>query len=217
MARICGGTVGIEPIFKATTLVTAHDAVASVAEAAVTLRVPEARSRRRRVGKMAAVAKSVETNAENRLERALSNQIPMARTDVHGRANQTSFLEPAPAGQTWAVTEGSPTTIISDAAAVPAHAATTPVVATGIRKIEGVVSEIMKDSVIIECIRPTGNLDLRLPSGLVPTELMSFGTPVWISLETTGGIRMPVVKRRSIERQPKIDGQDAVEDWLNSA
>jgi hypothetical protein len=67
------------------------------------------------------------------------------------------------------------------------------------------------------CLLPTGNLDLRLPPVLIPAELMSFGAPVWISLETTGGIRTPVVVSRPIEAQTKINGQEAVEDWLNSA
>jgi hypothetical protein len=165
---------------------------------------------------MAAVAKS--TNAENRMDRILSGPSLMARTDVHARANQASFILPEQFGQTRAGSEGSPTSIISETEiAATKHSATMPVMTTGIRKIDGVVSEIMKDSVIIQCMLPTGNVDLRLPSGLVPTELKFFGAPVWISLETTGGIRMPVVEPRPIKHQTKIDGQTAVEDWLNSA
>jgi hypothetical protein len=159
---------------------------------------------------MAAVAR-VET--ENRMEHILSDPPMVMRTDIYGGANQTSFLAPG----TRAVFKGSPTSIISEVTPSK-HADTTPMTASaGIRKINGVVSEVMKDSVVIQCMFPTGNLDLRLPPALVPVELMSFGTPVWISLETTGGIRMPVVEPRPIERQPKVDGQDAVEDWLNSA
>jgi hypothetical protein len=164
---------------------------------------------------MAAVPR-VET--ENRMERVLSEPPPMVlRTDVHGGAKQTSFIEPELVGQTRAVFKGSPTSIISEVT-TSKHADTMPLMATaGIRKIDGVVSEIMKDTVVIQCMFTTGNFDLRLPPALVPVELRSFGTPVWISLETTGGVRMPVVEPRPIERQPKIDGQNSVEDWLNSA
>jgi hypothetical protein len=87
--------------------------------------------------------------------------------------------------------------------------------ADGVRKISGVIDEIMRDTVIIQCTLPSGVVvQLRLPPALVPSELMTFGAPVWISLETTGGIRAPVIETRAIESQPRMHGQDAIEDWL---
>jgi hypothetical protein len=88
----------------------------------------------------------------------------------------------------------------------------------GVHRISGVVADVMRDSVVIQCILASETVDLRLPPALVPKNLMSFGTPVWISLETTGGIRTPVIelRRPPIDSQPRMDGQDAIEDWLNS-
>jgi hypothetical protein len=85
----------------------------------------------------------------------------------------------------------------------------------GAKQIEGVIAEIMEGSVVIRCKVPE-DVELRLPPSLIPNELLSFGTPVSISLEATGGYRMPVVRGRKIQEQPKLPGQSAVEDWLNS-
>jgi hypothetical protein len=138
---------------------------------------------------LAALAALIETSAENRMEKRIlsdpSLDLP-ARTDVDERVKQSSFLAPEPPlGQTRAASQSSPTSILAETSATQ-HPAMTGFSA-GIRKIDGVVAEILRDSVIIHCTIPSGTFDLRLPPALVPTELMSFGSPVSISLETTGG------------------------------
>ena len=91
------------------------------------------------------------------------------------------------------------------------------VVPAVVQEIDGVIAEVMEGSVVIQCRLPGAeDLELRLPPSLIPSGLIAFGTPVRISLETSGGYRVPIVRARDIGEQPELSGQSAVEKWINS-
>ena len=162
---------------------------------------------------MAAAANAVETRAQNRIESKLfaPAENPPLTTNMFA-AVQQNYISSPESGQTRM--ENSPTSVISEASFIQHTSADLPMTA-GIRTINGVVGHILKDSITISCRLPSGQWDLRLPPALVPDELQNFGLPVRISLDTTGGIRRPIVTARPIEPQAKLPGQEDVEDWLN--
>jgi hypothetical protein len=136
------------------------------------------------------------------------------RTDTYEPRKAESILEPDLSGNTEARATIKPKPLVSDAAP-PELEAALPMTA-GLRKINCVVGQVMRDSVVIHCDLPSGRFDLRLPSSLVPIGLMNFGTPISISLSTHSGIRTPIIEARPIDNQAKLPGQDDVEAWLNS-
>jgi hypothetical protein len=108
-----------------------------------------------------------------------------------------------------------------------AHAITTEVAsrtsqqelpnALAAKTIDGVVSEIKNDSIVIE-VTSVGedHLKLSLPPSLFSDELRKYGTPVRVSLDSSLGYRRPVVQARDIATPARLPGQDAVDDWLRS-
>ena len=85
----------------------------------------------------------------------------------------------------------------------------------GIRRIDAVVGEIKPDTVVVNCQLATGRVQISLPSALIPVELLSFGMPIQISLDSSSGVRIPLVERREIKEQSKLPGQQEIENWID--
>ena len=88
----------------------------------------------------------------------------------------------------------------------------------GRRTVDAVIDEIMRDSVIVRCLLPTGNtVDLRLPPSVIPSQLLRYGQPVTVSLDTASGVRVPRIEARRIAPQSDdFSDQKVIDDWLNS-
>ncbi len=86
----------------------------------------------------------------------------------------------------------------------------------GVKSIGGVIREITRDTVRIECVLPSGIVEMQLPPTLVPESLMQVGQPIEISLDTAGGYQRPVLRARQIAPQPKLPGQEDFEQWVDS-
>jgi hypothetical protein len=86
----------------------------------------------------------------------------------------------------------------------------------GSKSIGGVIREIKRDTVRIDCILPSGIVEMQIPPTLVPPALMQVGQPIAISLDTAGGYRHPVLRARPIAHQPKLPGQEEFEKWVDS-
>ena len=86
----------------------------------------------------------------------------------------------------------------------------------GIRRVDAVVGEIMRDTVVVRCMFASGRVDINLPPSLFPPDLLNFGMPIRISLDDSSGIRTPIIESRPIDAQPKLPGQDEVEAWLDT-
>jgi hypothetical protein len=83
------------------------------------------------------------------------------------------------------------------------------------RCVDGVISEIKRDTVLIRCFAGSRSVTISLPPSLIPKGLLIFGKPVRISLDERNGIRTPIVEARSIQSQPGLPGQSDVEAWLD--
>jgi len=168
---------------------------------------------------MAAVAKLVdktptETNVANSIAESWSINFQRFTTNIDQRSREQ--LSPLTSKQSEYVTElvlNQPTAFI-EVTPKPATAMSFPA-PTGIRRINGVIAEIKQDSVVIDCDLPSGGrVEMNLPPALIPSDLQKFGTPVQISLDSTSGVRIPLIERRVITEQPKLAGQKEVEDWI---
>lgn len=84
-----------------------------------------------------------------------------------------------------------------------------------IKKVEATVGEIDPTSVTIHCKTSFKDVDIKLPISLVPDELRNYGMPVYVSLDSATGVRIPLIEKRSIGPQPDLDGIDEVQAWLN--
>lgn len=82
--------------------------------------------------------------------------------------------------------------------------------------VDGVVSEIKNDSIVVQLTSTGDDLKLALPPSFFSIELRKYGTPVRISLDTSLGYRRPVVQARDISAPARLPGQDAIDDWLRS-
>jgi hypothetical protein len=100
-----------------------------------------------------------------------------------------------------------------DLVEVSYHGVASTVDSSGSKSLGGVILEICRDTVRIECVLPSGVVELQLPPTLVPEALMQVGQPISISLDTAGGYRRPVLRARPIGPQPKLPGQDDYEKW----
>jgi hypothetical protein len=84
------------------------------------------------------------------------------------------------------------------------------------RMLEAVVSDVMRDFVIVSCRLPDQEVEIRLPSDVVPPELQSYGQPVFVSLSEERGYRAPkVTERFALPRQQNPE-ELAIQSWLNN-
>jgi hypothetical protein len=89
---------------------------------------------------------------------------------------------------------------------------------TGRRSVDAVIDEIMRDSVVVRCLLPAGNtVDLRLPPSIIPGQLLRYGQPVTVSLDSSGGVRVPRIEARKIAAQSnEFPDQKIIDEWLDS-
>jgi hypothetical protein len=85
-----------------------------------------------------------------------------------------------------------------------------------VRRVDGVVSEIMRDTVVIRCFFGSHSVAINLPPSLIPTELLQFGKPIRLSLDERNGIRTPIVEARPIDAQPDLPEQREIEAWIDN-
>jgi hypothetical protein len=84
------------------------------------------------------------------------------------------------------------------------------------RSLEAVVSGFTGESVFLNCFAPGGEIEVKFPITVVPAELRAYGQPVYLSLETDRGYRVPVVKKREIPPQPMLPGEQEIDEWIAS-
>ena len=79
--------------------------------------------------------------------------------------------------------------------------------------VEAVIGSIGPVSTIISCKMALGDVEIQLPTALVPDQLRMFGQPVYVALSDIAGYRAPRVYEREVAPygDPEID---ELEGWL---
>jgi hypothetical protein len=91
--------------------------------------------------------------------------------------------------------------------------------APGIRAVKAVIGDSLgQGNYIVHCYPPTSpKFDIRLPEVVIPSDLRTYGQPVFVSLDVQNGYRRPVITPREItEPPPRLPEDDAIENWLDS-
>ncbi|MER9411443.1 hypothetical protein [Mesorhizobium sp. M0589] len=83
-------------------------------------------------------------------------------------------------------------------------------------RAKAVVSQVGAEFITLDCYLPSGNLLVQFPVTLIDEGLRVFGQPVWISLGSAGGYRIPRITSRDIEPQPNLAGLEALQVWVDS-
>ncbi|MBZ9974629.1 hypothetical protein [Mesorhizobium sp. BR-1-1-10] len=83
-------------------------------------------------------------------------------------------------------------------------------------RAKAVVSRVGAEFIILDCYLPSGNFLVQFPIALIDEDLRVFGQPVWISLGSEGGYRIPQITSRDIGPQPRLDGMESLEMWIDS-
>lgn len=83
-------------------------------------------------------------------------------------------------------------------------------------RAKAVVSQVGTEFIVLDCYLPSGNFLVQFPVALIDEDLRVFGQPVWISLGSDGGYRIPQISSRDIEPQPRLDGMESLEMWVES-
>ncbi|MBA1143696.1 hypothetical protein [Mesorhizobium neociceri] len=83
-------------------------------------------------------------------------------------------------------------------------------------RAKAVISQVGTEFIILDCYLPSGNLLVKFPITLIDEDLRVFGQPVWISLGSDGGYRIPQISPRDIDQQPRLDGMESLEMWVES-
>jgi hypothetical protein len=84
------------------------------------------------------------------------------------------------------------------------------------RKINGVIGEIMDGSVIVYCQNGSQEIPIRLPTSIIPEDLLHHGEPVSVFLDQAKGYRIPVIEKRAISTLPKLPDENAINEWIKS-
>jgi len=159
---------------------------------------------------------------------ALAQSIDAANTVVSSAA-----FEASPGGTEWRVADGPPsfsetgvprlTSVVSDNP-VKLPIASSPEVAEmqigapaqGLKFVDAVIGEIRRETVVITCFTGSGEVEINLPAGMIPAQLLSFGAPVRLSLDENFGYRVPKIEARAVAQQGEITGQAEFESWLDA-
>jgi hypothetical protein len=84
------------------------------------------------------------------------------------------------------------------------------------RAVDGVIAEVGDQTVLINLSLPGGTFaSIRLPPVLIPDNILEYGTPVKVTLDTSGGVRRPIVEKRTIAPRP-LERSAEIDDWLQS-
>jgi hypothetical protein len=163
-----------------------------------------------------AIAQRRETNSEGGLTRPMSGSPgpTLTMTGQSNREERLSYFAPSFRRETEASALQPTEIFVSESPDVKA----TPQIpqSAGLKTIDAVVGDLLVDSVVIHCLIPSGNIDIRLPPSLIPSDLLVYGKPVRLSLSSQQGGRYPRVEAREIGPQPKFAGEDQLLDWVNS-
>jgi hypothetical protein len=89
-------------------------------------------------------------------------------------------------------------------------------VQVGAKTVEGVIGDLLEETVVVHCRLPTGMLDIRLPKTVVPSELLRYGAPVSVSLRSERGARYPVIEPRERNALDALEGEAEIDDWIKS-
>ncbi len=86
-----------------------------------------------------------------------------------------------------------------------------------VERVKGVITQV--DAVVITLKCKLSNDHERLieiPTALVPHNLSHFGAPVWISVDTDGGIRrISITEREEIDPIAPPEDADVIDAWIN--
>ena len=85
-----------------------------------------------------------------------------------------------------------------------------------LRSVPAVVTGIDEHSVIITCQLPRGDVEVRLPRAVVPSNLAVFGSTVSLSLDESSGFKRPVLIERQIEPRERTPEEIEIDDWIES-
>ena len=85
---------------------------------------------------------------------------------------------------------------------------------SALKSVPAVVTGVDEHSVVIACHLSGGEVEVRLPKGVVPPELAVFSTPVWLALDDSSGFRRPVLVEREIEPREPTPEELEVDKWL---
>jgi hypothetical protein len=119
-----------------------------------------------------------------------------------GSATLSSVVPPT-AGPSLAINESSLT------------GASAPLLRAGRKSIDANVGDILDMWVIFHCTGPSGRTSIRLPRDIVPEEVLAYGQPVKITLDSDSGVRFPHIERRIPNTM--LDREDPeIDEWFRS-
>jgi len=87
---------------------------------------------------------------------------------------------------------------------------------SGVKAVDAVVSEITETSVILNCFSPVGNISVSFPRSVVPSKLLRYGQPVRLSIDRSGGYRVPRIQERSRSNVGSLEGEEEIRAWVKS-
>lgn len=87
---------------------------------------------------------------------------------------------------------------------------------SALKSVPAVVTGIDEHTIVIACHLPRGEVEVRLPKGLVPPDLAVFGKPVSLSLDESSGFRRVVLVEREIERRAPTPEEVEIDEWIES-
>ena len=82
--------------------------------------------------------------------------------------------------------------------------------------VNAAVSELTDETITFDCFVPSGNMEIKLPSSVVPDHLRVFGQPVRVSLARDCGYRAPVIEAREVEASASVSGLADLEAWVDA-
>jgi hypothetical protein len=86
-----------------------------------------------------------------------------------------------------------------------------------VKSVDAVVLDVSDVSVALSCHTPDNSIRISLPRDLVPTDLAKYGTPVTLSLNSSGSIRYPVVSAREYKRpDAKSEEEVQIDQWIDT-
>jgi len=87
---------------------------------------------------------------------------------------------------------------------------------SGFKAVDAVVSEISETSVILNCFSPGGNILVSFPRSVVPSNLLQYGQPVRLSIDRSGGYRVPRIQERSRNNVGSLEGEEELRAWIKT-
>lgn len=79
------------------------------------------------------------------------------------------------------------------------------------------VSSVNETVVRLSCLLPDGNAEVEVPISFIPNESAHYGAPVWVSVDTNGGLRRLRVSARSDINPPDLPADiNEINAWLTS-